>query len=264
MPPRPEPSGSRCRFRACLRLPFPIQRLRRSASPLVSINLTVRTMLLVAAIVGLAWAFVYIREAILTLFLALFGALVLEPVVRLMQRHTTVRPRRLRDDAGPRPRRALGRLRAAAPVTARRELQGLRRRAARHGRGHHDQLDVRLVARRAQLGARDRPGEREGDRAGHRRRGRRRDRGHRHRLQPRPHPRHRDLPDAVPDDRPAAADRRRRLAARPARLRPLAPDVGADHHRRLADDARQHRDLDHLRARSTGSRRGSSARRSRS
>ena len=54
----------------------------------MSINLTVRTMLLVAAIVGLAWAFVYIREAILTLFLALFGALVLEPVVRLMQRHT--------------------------------------------------------------------------------------------------------------------------------------------------------------------------------
>ena len=30
----------------------------------VSINLTVKTMLLVAAIVGLAWAFVYIREAI--------------------------------------------------------------------------------------------------------------------------------------------------------------------------------------------------------
>ncbi len=53
----------------------------------MSINLTVRTMLLVAAIVGLAWAFVYIREAIMTLFLALFFALVLEPVVRLMQRH---------------------------------------------------------------------------------------------------------------------------------------------------------------------------------
>jgi predicted PurR-regulated permease PerM len=52
----------------------------------VSINLTVRTMLLVAAIVGLAWAFVYIREAVMTLFLALFTALVLEPVVRLMER----------------------------------------------------------------------------------------------------------------------------------------------------------------------------------
>jgi predicted PurR-regulated permease PerM len=53
----------------------------------VSINLTVRTMLLVTAIVGLAWASVYIREALMTLFLALFFALVLEPVVRLMQRH---------------------------------------------------------------------------------------------------------------------------------------------------------------------------------
>ncbi len=52
----------------------------------LSINLTVRTMLLVAAIVGLAWAFVYIREALMTLFLALFFALVLEPVVRGMQR----------------------------------------------------------------------------------------------------------------------------------------------------------------------------------
>jgi predicted PurR-regulated permease PerM len=53
----------------------------------LSVNFTVRTMLLVAAIVGLAWAFVYIREAVMTLFLALFFALVLEPVVRLMQRH---------------------------------------------------------------------------------------------------------------------------------------------------------------------------------
>ncbi len=44
-------------------------------------------MLLVAAIVGLAWASVYIREALMTLFLALFFALVFEPVVRLMQRH---------------------------------------------------------------------------------------------------------------------------------------------------------------------------------
>ena len=53
----------------------------------MSVNLTVRTMLLVAAIVALAWAFVYIREALMTLFLALFFALVFEPVVRLMQRH---------------------------------------------------------------------------------------------------------------------------------------------------------------------------------
>ena len=51
-----------------------------------SVNFTVRTVLLVTAIVGLAWAFVYISDAVLTLFLALFSALVLEPVVRLMQR----------------------------------------------------------------------------------------------------------------------------------------------------------------------------------
>ncbi len=51
----------------------------------LSINLTVRTMLLVAFIVALAWAFVYISEAIMTLFLSLFLALVLEPVVRGMQ-----------------------------------------------------------------------------------------------------------------------------------------------------------------------------------
>ena len=51
----------------------------------LNVNLTVRTMLLVAAIVSLAWAFVYIRVAIMTLFVALFFALVLEPVVRLMQ-----------------------------------------------------------------------------------------------------------------------------------------------------------------------------------
>ena len=43
-------------------------------------------MLLIVAIAGLAWAFVYIREAVMTLFLSLFLALVLEPVVRLMQR----------------------------------------------------------------------------------------------------------------------------------------------------------------------------------
>jgi predicted PurR-regulated permease PerM len=53
----------------------------------LSINVTVRTMLVVAVIVAMAWAFVYIREALMTLFLALFIALVLEPVVRLMERH---------------------------------------------------------------------------------------------------------------------------------------------------------------------------------
>lgn len=52
----------------------------------MNVNLTVRTMLLVAAIGALAWAFVYIRVAVMTLFLSLFFALVLEPVVRLLQR----------------------------------------------------------------------------------------------------------------------------------------------------------------------------------
>ena len=54
----------------------------------LNVNVTVRTILLVAAIAFLAWAFIYISEAIMTLFLALFSALVLEPVVRLMQRHS--------------------------------------------------------------------------------------------------------------------------------------------------------------------------------
>ncbi len=93
-------------------------------SPLVSINLTVRTMLLVAAIVGLAWAFVYIREAILTLFLALFVALVLEPVVRLMQRHTRFGRGACATALVLGLVGALGRLRAAAPLAARRAASG--------------------------------------------------------------------------------------------------------------------------------------------
>ncbi|MSO94287.1 MAG: AI-2E family transporter [Thermoleophilia bacterium] len=52
----------------------------------LNVNFTARTMFLVAAVVGLAWAFVYIRDALMTLFLALFMALVLEPVLRGMQR----------------------------------------------------------------------------------------------------------------------------------------------------------------------------------
>jgi predicted PurR-regulated permease PerM len=53
----------------------------------LNINLTVRTLLLVTAVVALGWAFISIRETMLTLFLALFAALVLEPVVQLMERH---------------------------------------------------------------------------------------------------------------------------------------------------------------------------------
>ncbi len=51
-----------------------------------SINITVRTMLVAAAIVGVVWAFIAIRSSVLTLFLALFSALVLDPVVALVQR----------------------------------------------------------------------------------------------------------------------------------------------------------------------------------
>jgi predicted PurR-regulated permease PerM len=51
-----------------------------------SINITVRTMLLAAAFVAVFWAFIAVRTSVLTLFLALFSALVLDPVVELMQR----------------------------------------------------------------------------------------------------------------------------------------------------------------------------------
>src|SRR3954452_22148812 len=43
-------------------------------------------MLVAAAFVGLAWAFIAVRVAFLTLFLALFSALVLDPVVAVVQR----------------------------------------------------------------------------------------------------------------------------------------------------------------------------------
>jgi predicted PurR-regulated permease PerM len=51
-----------------------------------SISITFRTLLLAALLVFVGWAFVSIRSAILTLFLALFVALVLEPVVALLER----------------------------------------------------------------------------------------------------------------------------------------------------------------------------------
>ena len=59
--------------------------LTRARRPL-NINLTVRTMLVAAAIVGVVWAFITIRSSVLTLFIALFSALVLDPVVALVQR----------------------------------------------------------------------------------------------------------------------------------------------------------------------------------
>jgi predicted PurR-regulated permease PerM len=51
----------------------------------LSIRLTVRTMLVASAFVFVAWAVISVREAALTLFFALFAALVLEPVVGVVQ-----------------------------------------------------------------------------------------------------------------------------------------------------------------------------------
>jgi predicted PurR-regulated permease PerM len=51
-----------------------------------NVNITVRTMLVVGAFAAFVWAFVEVRSTVLTIFLALFSALVLEPVVVLAQR----------------------------------------------------------------------------------------------------------------------------------------------------------------------------------
>jgi predicted PurR-regulated permease PerM len=50
------------------------------------VTITTRTVLVVSAFVLVFWSLVSVREAVLTLFFALFAALVLEPVVTLMQR----------------------------------------------------------------------------------------------------------------------------------------------------------------------------------
>ena len=52
----------------------------------LSITITAQTMFVAAAFVVVAWAFVAVRTSVLALFLALFSALVLEPVVALVQR----------------------------------------------------------------------------------------------------------------------------------------------------------------------------------
>jgi predicted PurR-regulated permease PerM len=52
----------------------------------LSVTLTVRTMLIALAFVFVAWSVISVREAALTLFFALFAALVLEPVVAVVQR----------------------------------------------------------------------------------------------------------------------------------------------------------------------------------
>jgi predicted PurR-regulated permease PerM len=51
-----------------------------------SIDITVRTMLIASALIAAGWAVVSVRTSILTLFLSLFAALVLDPVVALVQR----------------------------------------------------------------------------------------------------------------------------------------------------------------------------------
>jgi predicted PurR-regulated permease PerM len=50
------------------------------------VNITVRTILVAALVVAFGWAFVSLRSTVMTLFLALFTALVLEPVVQLVTR----------------------------------------------------------------------------------------------------------------------------------------------------------------------------------
>jgi predicted PurR-regulated permease PerM len=50
------------------------------------VTITTRTLLIASAFVLAFWALISVRTSVLTLFLALFAALVLEPVVTLMQR----------------------------------------------------------------------------------------------------------------------------------------------------------------------------------
>jgi predicted PurR-regulated permease PerM len=52
----------------------------------LNVTISIRTLLVTAALIAVAWAFVSVRTAVLTLFLALFSALVLEPIVTLVQR----------------------------------------------------------------------------------------------------------------------------------------------------------------------------------
>ena len=54
----------------------------------LNVTITVRTLLVAAAFIAVGWAFVSVRSSVLTLFLALFAALVLDPVVALVVRRT--------------------------------------------------------------------------------------------------------------------------------------------------------------------------------
>ena len=174
--------GRESRFRACRRQSSPTPSRPPQRPPLLSVNFTVRTMLLVAAIVGLAWAFVYDPRS---------GDDAVPRAVRRPRARARraadaatqpLRPWRLRDDS------VLGLtalavvVRAAAPDPARRQLPRLRRR--RCPGWSRTSRTTRRSARgsTSTAGARDRAGEREGDRAGHRRRGGRRHRRHRDRA----------------------------------------------------------------------------------
>jgi predicted PurR-regulated permease PerM len=57
-----------------------------TGSRALSITISAKTMFVAAAFVVVAWAFLEVRSSILALLLALFSALVLEPVVALVQR----------------------------------------------------------------------------------------------------------------------------------------------------------------------------------
>jgi predicted PurR-regulated permease PerM len=70
---------------------LPVEAPPTSASArALNVNIVLRTMLVVTAIVALAWVFVYVRSVMMSLFLALFFALVLEPVVRVMERRLSL------------------------------------------------------------------------------------------------------------------------------------------------------------------------------
>jgi predicted PurR-regulated permease PerM len=56
----------------------------------LNVTITTRTMLIAIALVAVAWAFVEARTSMITLFLALFAALVLEPVVTLVQQKLNI------------------------------------------------------------------------------------------------------------------------------------------------------------------------------
>jgi predicted PurR-regulated permease PerM len=52
----------------------------------IDVTITVRTLLVAAAFIAVGWAFVSVRTSVLALFFSLFSALVLDPVVGLVQR----------------------------------------------------------------------------------------------------------------------------------------------------------------------------------